>query len=301
MPINAGPEYYKAEKEYLNSHSVEDRIYWLEEMLRLAPKHKSSEKFVSELKNRLRRFREKAEKLSKKSSGKKGIRKEGFQFVLVGKANSGKSALLGALTNARSKVTEYGFGTKEPVIGTFSFSGVHAQVIDIPSLGSEFFDIGLVNTADCLLITVEKLEDIKIVEEGINRSRAKRIIVINKSDKYGGDDLRKFIERIKSKRIGGVLVSARSGLGLKELRERMFSEMGVVRVFTKEPGKVKSERPMVLKVGATVKDVAEMILKGFSNKVKETRLTGPSGKFKNQRVGLKHRVKDLDVIEFHTR
>ena len=58
---------------------------------------------------------------------------------------------------------------------------------------------------------------------------------------------------------------------------------------------------MVLKDGSTVRDVAEGIYKGFSLKVKETRLTGPSGKFPNQKVGLNHEVKDKDVVEFHCR
>ena len=80
----------------------------------------------------------------------------------------------------------------------------------------------------------------------------------------------------------------------------MIEEMQVVRVYTKEPGKARTNEPIVLKAGSTVKDVAESILKGFSKKVKETRLTGPSGKFSNQKVGLNHRVKDLDVVEFRT-
>ena len=34
--------------------------------------------------------------------------------------------------------------------------------------------------------------------------------------------------------------------------------------------------------------------------VKEIRITGPSSKFPNQRVGLSHILKDKDIIEFHT-
>ena len=69
----------------------------------------------------------------------------------------------------------------------------------------------------------------------------------------------------------------------------------------KEPGKPASPVPMVMPPESTVKDVAERILKGFANKVKETKITGPSSKFPNQKVGLSHKLKDLDVIEFHTR
>src|SRR3990167_2096493 len=131
MPINASYEYLNAEKEYLNAQSIRDRIYWLEEMIKKAPKHKSSDNFLSELKKRLKKLREKDEVAKKKSGGKKGIRKEGFQFALVGKTNSGKSLLLSRLTNAQSLVANYKFTTKEPEVGTFEYDGVKAQVVDI--------------------------------------------------------------------------------------------------------------------------------------------------------------------------
>ncbi len=118
------------------------------------------------------------------------------------------------------------------------------------------------------------------------------------------NELRKGIERIRSNKLMGCVVSAQNEMGLDVLKQLMLREMEVVRVYTKEPGKsddeARAKEPMVLKQGASVRDVAEKILKGFSNKVKETRLTGPSGKFVNQKVGLEHRVKDLDVVEFHT-
>ena len=300
MPINAGPEYFEAEKEYLNAVSLDDRIYWIEEMIRTAPKHKGSENLLSGLKTRLKKFREKAEKSKKRSGGKKGIRKEGYQFALVGKTNSGKSLLLSRLTNAQSLVANYKFTTKEPEVGTFEYDGVKAQVVDIPSVGGENFDSNIANTADCLLIVVDRLDDLDDVLGFLERARGKRFAVVNKADLLNSEELRKLVERMKSKRINGVIVSSETEMGIDVLRQLMFREMGVVRIYTKEPGKERTKEPIVLKEGATIKDVAECILKGFSGKVKETRLTGPSGKFPNQKVGLSHRVKDLDVVEFHT-
>jgi uncharacterized protein len=80
----------------------------------------------------------------------------------------------------------------------------------------------------------------------------------------------------------------------------MFREMEVIRIYTKEPGKPKTPEPIVLPQGSTVKQAAEKILKGFSQKIKETHLTGPSSKFPNQKVGLSHILKDKDIVEFHT-
>lgn len=298
MPINAGPEYFEAEKRYLKAEGLENKIKCLEDLIRVAPKHKSSENLLAELKTRLRKFREKQEKGKKVGRGKKGIRKEGYQVVLVGKTNSGKSLLLNNLTNAHSRVSENNFTTKDPELGTMNYEGVKAQIVDLPSIRSKDFDHNIVNTADCLLLVIEELNDLNEVEKSLDKSRGKFIIVINKIDNLSDNERRKLEERCKSKRLNYILVSAEKGIGIDELKKKIFLFMEVIRVFTKEPGKKKNNDPVTLKKGATVKDVAETIYKGFSMKVKETRLTGPSGKFSNQRVGMKHKLKDMDIVEF---
>lgn len=301
MPVNPGYEYIHAEQEYLKAQNIDDQIHWLEEMIKKAPKHKSSENFVAELKTRLKKFKERAEKVRKKKTGRKGIRKEGFQFVIVGFANSGKSSLLAKLTNATPKISAHGFSTTELEVGAFYFDGVQAQVVDMPPLESENFDVGIVNTADCVLIVVKSLEEIENTEKFLTKMHGKKIVVVNKIDLLDANEKRKLTERMRSKKISGVMISTLSGEGLDELKNTMLRSMGVLRIYLKEPGKVPKDKPLVVKDGATLRDVAEGIFKGFSRSVKETRLTGPSGKFPNQRVGLEHKVKDLDVVEFHTR
>jgi uncharacterized protein len=302
MPINASHEYMKAEKDYLNAKSLEDKIFYLEEMIKTAPKHKGSENLLKELRIRLKKFKGKVEKGKKGRGGKKGIRKEGFQFVMIGKSNSGKSSLLKALTNAKPVIADYQYTTKHPEIGTFSFDGINAQIVDNPSIRGEDFDVGLSNNCDCLLMVVEDLEDLKEIENYVKRARGKRLAVVNKSDKLTSSELRRLEARMKSKKIDGVIVSANSGKGIEELKQRLISETGMIRIYMKEPGKKKhEERPMVLREGSTVKDVAEHILKGFSKNVRGVNVTGPSSKFPKQRVGMNHVLKDKDIIEFHTR
>ncbi len=301
MPINARPEYYTAEKRYLEAKTLDEKIFYLEEMIKTAPKHKGSENLLAELKTRLKKLKEKEEKSKKKKTGSKGIKKEGFQFVLVGFPNSGKSSLLTKLTNARPHITEHAFSTFQPELGTFEFQGIKAQIIDQPSLGNENFDIGLVNNADCLIYVVENFEDIDKINSLIPRAQSKKLIVFNKSDLLSSEQKRKLEATIKSKRLNGVLVSTFTNENLEELKQKILHETGLIRIYMKEPGKPASPIPLVLLPQSTVKDVAEKILKGFSSKVKETRITGPSSKFLNQKVGLSHIVKDLDVIEFHTR
>jgi len=300
MPVNAGYEYVNAEKKYLDAQTLDQKIVALEEMIRTSPKHKSSENLLAGLRLRLKKFLEKKEKNKKTcKSSVRGIKKEGFQCALVGFTNSGKSALLAKLTNAKPKIDVHQFTTFIPEVGIMNYNGIRAQIVDLPSIGSANFDMGIVNTADCLLIILETLNDLEKIIPHLSRSYGKQIVIINKIDLLSQEELRKLQEKVKSKKINGILISCENGLGIKELKEKIFRTMNVIRIYTKEPGKPKSNIPIVLPQGSTVKDVAESILKGFSQKVRETRLTGPSSKFSNQKVGLYHVLKDLDIVEFH--
>lgn len=302
MPINASHEYFAAEKIYLASKTLDEKIKALEELIKVAPKHKSSENLLAELKTRLRKFLEKKDKAKKVGkTTKKRIKKEFFQCVLLGLPNSGKSSILAKLTNANPKITPYSFATSYPEIGTMDYKGVKTQIIDLPSIGSEALDQGIINTADCLLIVVESLNDLEKISPYLKKTQGKRIILINKSDLLDKEQQRKLEETIKSKKLPALLVSTTTLQGIEMLKEKIFQLMLIIRIYTKEPGKSPTKEPIVLKENSTVKDVAESIKKGLSLLIKDARITGPSSKFPNQKVGLSHVCKDKDVIEFHTR
>ncbi len=302
MPINASYEYINAEKVYLNAKTLDEKIVALEEMIRKAPRHKGSENLLAELKTRLKKFKEKKEK--SKKIGKtsfKGVRKEGFQVVLLGLPNSGKSSLLAKLTNAKPKISEHPFTTKEPEIGTLDYQEVKAQIIDLSSIGSDFLDIGIKNTADLIIIVANNLNDVDKIIPLTTKSYGKRLIAITKSDLLSQEELRKLEEKIRSKRLNAIIISCYNNHNINILKESIFHAMNVIRIYTKEPSKPVSTIPIVLPANSSVKDAAESILKGFSLKVKETRATGPSSKFPNQKVGLSHVLKDKDIVEFHTK
>ena len=302
MPINAHPEYFEAEKRYLASHDIDEKIEFLEEMIRLAPKHKSSEKFVAELKTRLRKLREKAE--VRKKTGKTtsiGIKKQDMQAVIIGRTNTGKSSLLSVLTNTFQKTAEYDFTTKTPQLAMMNFGDTQVQVIENPAIESDYYDKGLTNTTDIVLILINSIKEIGEIMPLLNKTAGKSIIIFNKIDLLEEHEKRKIFAYLSSKKYNFVMISTRTQEGINELKERIFQSFGRIRVYTKEPGKEPSKRPYILEPGSNIKRVAEKILKGFSEKIKETRLWGPSSKFPGQIVGLKHVLKDKDIVEFKTK
>lgn len=302
MPINASYEYFNAEKVYLAAVTLDEKIAALEEMIKTAPKHKSSENFVAELKTRMKKLLEKKEKTKKVGkSSKKGIRKEGYQCVILGLTNSGKSSILSKLTNAQPKISQNQFTTKEPEVGAMYHHGIKVQLIENPSIGSENFDVGMIHTADCLLIVIERLSDLERINPLLGRVSGKKVIAINKADLMTDEQIRKLEETIKSKKINGIIISALTDYNLEALKNKITENTGMIRVYTKEPGKERAPNPIMLKPDSTVKEVAESILKGFSLKVRESRVTGPSSKFPNQKVGLNHKLKDQDIVEFYTK
>lgn len=302
MPINAHPEYTAAEGEYLHAKTLEEKIEKLKRMISYAPAHKGGENLRAQLKTRLKKLLEQKEKSGKSGkSSKVGIKKEDMQTVIVGKTNSGKSSLLNALTNAKSEISNTSFSTTSPRIGMMFYDSASIQVIENPAIESEYYDRGLTHTTDVILILVNSLKEIKEMEEIIGNNNKKKIIIFNKIDLLDENEKRKLQSTLQSKKHNFVIVSTLTLEGIEELKEKLFRSFNKLRIYTKEPGKEKSNRPIILEPGATAKDIAEKILKGFSEKVKETRIWGPSSKFPGQIVGINHRLRDLDVVEFKTK
>jgi small GTP-binding protein len=299
---NQSPFYKKAEEKFLNAQTNEEKIFYLEEMMRECPKHKSSESMLANLKTRLIKLREKTEKSKKSGKSKKEfIRKADMQVILVGFTNSGKSSLLSSLTNAQLLVSPYQFTTQKPEVGTIEHEGVKIQIIDEPSLKSEKFDVGLVNTADVILLVVTSIQEIKGIDSFIAKAKGKKIIVFNKMDILDSNEKRKIQATLNSKKYNFVIVSAITREGLQELKEKIFKSFTIARIYLKEPGKEPSKIPLIMKPDATIREVVEKISRQMLPTIREVHIWGPSSKFPNQKVGLDHHIKDKDIVEFKTR
>ncbi|MFA5061187.1 MAG: GTPase [Candidatus Pacearchaeota archaeon] len=299
---NQSPFYQKAEQEYLEATSDEERIACLEIMIKECPKHKSSENMLRNLTNRLKKLKEGVERRKKAGKGgSKGIRKAEMQCVLTGFANTGKSSVFNKLTGLNARVSAHPFTTTENQIGMFKFEDVQIQIIDTAPFPNH--DKSLLNSTDTLLIVVDSMSQIPEVEKIIWKVRGKKIFLFNKEDLMSGEEKRKTEATIRSKfrKCDFVFFSKDSSLNeVDALKKKIFESFPVIRIYTKEPKKEASKEPMILERGSTLRDAIEKIRKGMSGRVKMSRIWGPSSKFGGQVVGLDHELKDKDIVEFKT-
>jgi len=88
---------------------------------------------------------------------------------------------------------------------------------------------------------------------------------------------------------------------LDALSEAIFQALGVIRVFTKAPGREPDrDDPVVLPAGSTVLDFAAALHRGWEKRLlKYALLWGASGRFAGQRVAKEHVLADGDAVELH--
>ncbi|MFB6244950.1 MAG: OBG GTPase family GTP-binding protein, partial [Candidatus Nanohaloarchaea archaeon] len=124
-----------------------------------------------------------------------------------------------------------------------------------------------------------------------NRRYVPGIVVVNKADKVEDDE--KYSER-------GLLVSAETGRNLQKLKDRIFEKLGLTRVYMKEKSEEPDrEDPLILDEGSTVGDALDELPGDMDERFKDARVTGPSSKFPDQRVGMDHMLEDEDVLQLN--
>jgi ribosome-interacting GTPase 1 len=141
MPTNLPPQIADLEKKYLQAETTSEKIKALEEYLSAIPKHKGTERLRAQIKTKSSKLRLTLEEQKKRRSatstagGRYAIKREGAaQVVILGVANSGRSSLLSALTNAEPNITSYPFGTTKPIPGMMLFEDVQIQLLEGPAL-----------------------------------------------------------------------------------------------------------------------------------------------------------------------
>ncbi len=276
MPTNVTPQYQKAEEEFFAADSNEQKLKCLRKMLALAPSHKGAEKLRSEIKQKIAKIKtlQEKEKASKRSGPKLGFKKEGAATIaILGTPNSGKSTLLKELTNANPAIANYPFTTTKPEVGTLDYKGIKLQMVEIPAITENFLAtangptlMSIVRSSDLMILCYKNEKEFELLKHELREAEIK-VPYIHSNE--------------------------------KNLQERIWASLKVIKVYTKQPGKEPSYPPVAMKQGSTVGDFAKKIHKDFKKKFKFARVFGPSAKFPGQQLGVDHILKDDDAVELH--
>jgi len=299
--------------------------------LRVIPKHKGTDKLQADLKRRLSRLRQEAQKAAATRRGfSVSVEAEGAgQIVMVGPPNVGKSALLGVLTKATPEVADYPFTTRRPIPGMVPFDNVQIQLVDMPPVSHEYMEswmAQIVRNADAILLVVDLadpavldaveliaaiLQEWKIVptagsltpaeeaEVAVGVVARRALLLGNKYDLPTSKETWDMVQELYGSRWPTLAVSALQGHNLAGLRRELYTLLDIVRVYTKAPGKKPDlTAPFTMPRGSTVVEVAATVHKDFATHLKFARIWGTE-KYDGQMVQRDYIVQEGDVIELH--
>ncbi len=321
MPANLTPEYLEAEENFKRAETTEEKLAALQEMLRVIPKHKGTEKMQADLKRRLARLRKEFQK--QKASGPQRrpfyhIEREGAgRVVLCGPPNSGKSTVLGRLTHALPEIAEYPFTTRLPQPGMMVYEDIQIQLIDTPPLAEErveAWQLAMIEQAD-LGVLLFGLEDPDLLEQtefvlSIFQKRGIRLkpgkdtdilVLGNKIDLPGCTENFAAWKDLFEGAFDPLPLSAISPGHLESFRQLVFDSLKIVRVYTRAPGagSQRDETPYVLKEGTTVLEAARAVHKDLAEGFRFARVWGKA-KYDGQMVERDYVLQDGDLLEVHT-
>lgn len=105
--------------------------------------------------------------------------------------------------------------------------------------------------------------------------------------------------KLKSQGAKYELISAEKGLGLEELKERIWEALKLVKIYLVRPDdKPNLNNPIIMKAGQTLKDVAESIGSEFAENKKLAKIWGPGAHYPGQEVSLNLPVREGLQIRF---
>jgi len=326
VPANLTPEYHDAEEQFKAAKTPEEKLEALELMMATIPKHKGTEKMRADIKKRISKLHKGEGKKGGKRSFSYHVEKQGAaQVIIVGPPNSGKTRFVNTVTNAEFTVAAYPFTTRIMQPAMMPFENIQIQLVDTPGISPDFYErwvLGLIRNADIALLMadlsnpdlLDNIENLlNILEEGrvylvkempkekhlIGVCHKKTLLIANKCEDPLASEHLEILEEFFGDRFNIIPVSCESKAGIESLRRTIFENLGIVRVYTKTPGrKPEMEHPFILEEGKAVEDLAFSIHKDLARHMKFARIWG-EGYYDGQPVDQHHPLKDGDVIEIH--
>ncbi|WP_257297826.1 GTP-binding protein [Haloarchaeobius sp. FL176] len=145
--------------------------------------------------------------------------------------------------------------------------------------------------------------DIDRLIDGVmdNRVYTPSIVTVNKTDLIEPSYKEQVDEELRKRDIDpeeATFISAAEEKGLDALKERIWENLGLIRVYMDKPGRgVDWEEPLVVSEGATIEDALSKLGGDFEDRFRFARIRGPSAKHDGQQVGTEHELQDEDVLK----
>ena len=309
-------------------------------MLRTIPKHKGTDHLQADIKSRIKELSEELQAPRKggaRSAAPHSVRREGAaQVCLAGPPNSGKSSLHALLTGSKSEIGPFPYTTREPILGMLAWEDIRFQLVDLPPVSHAHMEpwiAAVLHEAEAAWLVVDLAdpacaEHVQMVRDELARRKITltdrwpglgdagaendevsdpfratlpTLLVGNKCDLDPEPDELRVLEELAGVRYPALAASAKTGQGLERLAPFLAEALGIVRVYSKVPGKPADRvRPFVMRRGDTVLDVARLVHQDLAHTLRFARVWG-SGEFDGQQVGPEHRVADRDVLELHVK
>ena len=233
------------------------------------------------------------------------------------------TALVATLTNAKAEVAPYPGSTRVPLPGMMMYEDVGFQLLDLPPITADYNEHWLFDSmrrADLVWLVLSArnpLSGLELVMEKLTEKRLHlhpafteppedldwawvpqpTLLVITGADLADAKENVEIMRELVEVPFPVHLCSPTADIGMAGLRELTFRAAGIIRVYTKQPGKPPDlAKPFTVPLGTTVEDLAYRIHKDLAAKLASARLWGSSA-FDGQTVNRSHELQDKDILE----
>jgi ribosome-interacting GTPase 1 len=151
------------------------------------------------------------------------------------------------------------------------------------------------------LVRIRGFVTLDVVEDAVFGNAVYRptLVLANKSDLGVNQGMVEQLQQA-AEPLEVLVISAKMNKGLESLiGKKLFQNLGIVRIYTKEPGKEPAKEPIVSRGNITVGELAKMIHNDFYDRFKYARIWGAAAKFPNEKVGLDRELSDGTVIQLY--